>query len=316
MIRRENAQVGMADTLTWMPATGNKTLEKIDESIDWTSIRRQIEKLYRKGGPGRPAFPALTLFKALLLQSWYDLSDPAAEEAIADRLSFRRFLGLTLDEKVPDHSTLHRFRDRIALIVDKLFALLNQQLDAKGLILKKGTLVDASLIHSAAHPPAKKGEGSHDADATWGGPHHKSIYGYKGHVGMDQDSELIRQAEMTTARVHDTNLLTSMVSGDEAAVYADKAYRSKGHSQWLQARGIRDWIMLQAQHPHPLSEAELEHNRLASRVRQGVERFFGTMKRHYKFRRCRYWQLSRNRCHFFVLCICYNLKRSVKLATI
>ena len=314
MIRRESNQIGMADATIWIPVKGNETLETIDNAIDWQPIRMQIEKLYRKGGPGRPGFPGVTLFKALLLQSWYTLSDPAAEEAIADRISFRKFLGLPLDEKIPDHSTIHRFRDRIAPIMDRLFAMLTMQLEEKGLVLKKGTMVDASLLQSAARPPAK-GEGSNDKDAAWGGRRQKPVYGYKVHVGMDCGSELIRKADMTAANLHDTRRLRDMVSGDEAAVYADKAYRSRAHSKWLTEQDISDGIMLQAQHPYQLTASELAHNRLVSPIRKGVERFFGTLKQHYKFRRCRYWTLTRNRCHFLVLCTCYNLKRSIKLMT-
>jgi len=237
MIRRESNQIGIADVIIWIPVKGNETLEKIDNAINWQPIRKQIEKLYRFGGPGRPGFPGVTLFKALLLQSWYNLSDPATEEAIADRISFRKFLGLPLDEKVPDHSTIHRFRDRIAPIMDTLFAMLTTQLEENGLVLKKGTLVDASLLQSTARPPSK-GEGSNDKDATWGGRHQKPVYGYKAHVGMDRSSELIRKADMTTASLHDTRRLRDMVSGDEAAVYADKAYHSRSHSKWLTKQGI------------------------------------------------------------------------------
>jgi IS5 family transposase len=311
MVRRENQQPSFMEAFMYLPQS-ESVLDKIDRCIDWKPLRRKIEKLYRKDGPGRPAFPVVTLFKVLLLQGWYDLSDPAAEETIADRFSFRRFLGLELNEKVPDHSTIHRFRDRIAPIADKLFAEFNRQLETKHLTLKKGTMVDASLIHSAAHPPAKDVE-SGDSDASWGGKQDNLIYGYKVHVGMDENSELIRQAELTTAKVHDSQVFKELVSGDEEAVYADKAYDSKERSDWLLSQGIRDLIMMRGRRGRPLSFMARLFNREVSRVRQGVERFFGTLKRIYKFRRCRYWTLSRNRCHIYVLCTCYNLKRAVKL---
>jgi IS5 family transposase len=311
MIHRESKQNGFVEAFIYIPQS-ETVLDRIDRCLDWKPIRRQIEKLYRGSGPGRPAFPAVTLFKVLLLQGWYDLSDPGAEEALADRISFRRFLGLKLDEKVPDHSTIHRFRDRIASIAPKLFEVVNRQLEAQGLTLKKGTLVDASLIPSAAHPPARDQE-TGDLEASWGGKQDNLVYGYKAHVGMDQDSELIRQAEMTPAKVHDSQVFKELVSGDEEAVYADKAYDSKEHSDWLESQGIRDFIMMRGRRGRPLSSMARLFNREVSRVRQGVERFFGTLKRIYKFRRCRYWTLSRNRCHLYVLCTCYNLKRAVKL---
>jgi IS5 family transposase len=311
MIRREDSQGGFVEAFIYIPQS-ESALDKIDSCVNWKPLRRKVEKLYRTDGPGRPAFPAVTLFKVLLLQGWYDLSDPAAEEAIADRLSFRRFLGLKLDEKTPDHSTIHRFRDRIAPIAASLFAMVNQQLEARKLPLKKGTLVDASLIPSVARPPSR-GSDSGDPDASWGGKQDKMVYGYKAHVGMDQGSELIRQAELTTAQVHDSRVFKELVSGDEEAVYADKAYDSQEHSDWLHSQGILDFIMIRGRRGRPLNSMARLFNSKVSKVRSGVERIFGTLKRIYKFRRCRYWTLSRNRCHIYVLCICYNLKRAVKL---
>jgi len=311
MIRREQKQNGFAEAFIYIPKS-ETVLDKVDSSVDWKPIRRRIEKLYRKDGPGRLAFPALTMFKVLLLQGWYDLSDPAAEEAIADRISFRRFVGLRMDEKTPDHSTIHRFRDRIAPIAERLLGQVTRQLDAKGLVLKKGTMVDASLLGSAARPPAKGGTTS-DPDASWGGKKDAMTYGYKIHVGMDQGSELIRKAKITPANVHDSQVFKELVSGDEAAVYADKAYDSQEHSDWLESQRIADCVMIRGVRGRGVGAAARRFNRDVSRVRSGVERYFGTLKRIYKFRRCRYWTLSRNRCHVFVLCTCYNLKWGVKL---
>lgn len=314
MVRRENRQVSMADAIIVQHPHKNKVLEEIDINIDWNPLRKRMEQLYSRKGPGRPAFPVITLFKILLLQSLYNLSDPAAEEAIADRLSFRKFIGLTLDESVPDYSTIHRFRDRIAPLIDELFKALNQQLEDKGYILKKGTLVDASLVYSSARQPGPKCSTSSDSGASWAKKNGKSYYGYKAHVGMDQGSELIRQADLTTARLHDTHRFQQMVSGDEKTVYADKAYR--GQKRWLREQGIADGIMVQATRHYPVLPPEIVvFNRAVAKVRSGVERIFGTLKRHYKFRRCRYRTLQRNRCHFLVLCTCYNLKREIRLKT-
>jgi len=169
MIRRESRQRGLADSIV-RPSTANPFLDQIDRSINWESLRQKMESLYSLDHRGRPAFPVVMLFEALLLQQWYSLSDPAAEEAINDRRSFCRFLGLGLDEKAPDHSTIHKFRDRIAPIMQELLAEVNRQLQIKGLILRKGTLVDAALIKSAAHPVAADAvETSSDPDARWGG---------------------------------------------------------------------------------------------------------------------------------------------------
>jgi IS5 family transposase len=277
-------------------------------------LRRRLEKLYRPDGPGRPAFPVITLFKVLLLQNLYHLSDPAAEEAISDRLSFRRFLGLNLDQPVPDHSTIHRFRDRIAGQIDELLALVTDQLEAQGLILKKGTLVDASLVQSSARQPGPGLSSSSDQGASWTKQYSRVYYGYRAHLGVDQGSELIRQADLTTARANDALRFQQMVSGDEAAVYADKAYFGYQRSAWLRQQGIVDGIKRQLTVDRHLDrEAVTAFNQRVERVRRAVERVFGTLKRHYHFVRCRYRTLGRNRCHFLLLCICYNLKRQNRL---
>ncbi len=314
MVRREERQISLANALLYERSPRNEVLTQIDTHVDWTPIRKRLEKLYRLEGPGRPAFPVVMLFKVLLLQNLYQLSDPAAEEAIADRISFRRFLGLNLDQPVPDHSTIHRFRDRIAGHLDDLFILITRQLESKGLILKKGTLVDASLVQSSARPPSPGVSSSHDQDATWTKQYSRYHYGYRAHVGVDQGSELIRRADLTTAHVNDAKRFEAMVSGDENAVYADKAYYGHQRSAWLQAQGIRDGIKRQLiTDPHLDRQAVRAFNHRVERVRRAVEHVFGTLKRHYHFARCRYRTLRRNRCHFLLLCICYNLKRQHRL---
>ena len=312
MILRESRQIGIADSFV-RPSSANPTLDEIDRLIDWKPLRNRMEEFYTLSGPGRPAFPAVTLFKAVLLQNWYNLSDPAAEEAIDDRRSFRRFLGLNLDEKSPDHSTLHRFRDRIASSMEELFQMVNMQLASKDLLVKHGTLVDATLIDSSGHTPSPGKKSSYDRDATWAKKRNKSYFGYKAHIGADQGSELIRQAELTPANIHDNRLFQQMVSGDEEVVYADKGYSGADRSRWLASLGIKDGIMFQGSRWRPLTPQELERNNSIARKRYAVEHIFGTLKRIYKFRRCRYGGLWRNRFHLFALCTCYNLRRAVRL---
>ena len=314
MVRREEKQISLADVLVYERVPSNKVLTQIEECIDWRPLRKRIEKLYRLDGPGRPAYPVILLFKVLLLQNLYNLSDPAAEEAISDRLSFRRFLGLNLDQPVPDHSTIHRFRDRIADRIEELFTLVNQHPEAKGLILKKGTLIDASLVKSSARPPGKGATSSYDQDASWTKKYNNFHYGYRAHVGVDQESEMIRQADLTTAHVNDAKRFEQMVSGDETAVYADKAYYGYQRSAWLHGQGIKDGIKRQLiASPKLDRNAVMTFNKSVEKMRKPVEHVFGTLKLHYHFVRCRYRTLRRNRCHFLLKCICYNLKRQNRL---
>lgn len=141
------------------------------------------------------------MFKCLLLQQWYALSDPQLEEALADRLSFRRFVGLPLDEEVPDHSTISRFRARLAQLKlgDRLFGELNRQLEGRGLLVKQGTMLEATLIETSVKPPrdahSTPGDGSRlDPAAEWTKRGSKAFFGYKAHLAMDQGWELIRVA--------------------------------------------------------------------------------------------------------------------------
>lgn len=315
MIRQKTPQGSVCDAFVNTNNYHNHLLEQVDALIEWKPLQQRIERLYKHRNFGRPAFPAITMFKVLLLQSWYNLSDPAAEDALSDRLSFRRFTNLSLEDKVPDHSTIHRFRDRIAPIADKLFSDVNRQLEKKNLILRKGTLVDATLIESAGRP--KSGDDTpSDSDARWGGSERRQTYGYKGHIGLDQDSEIIRKAEITPANIHDSKMFEPMISGDEKMAYADKAYHSSARSTWLKEHGISNGILRRAARNNPLTPNQQARNRSLTAVRQSVEHVFGTFKRLYQWRRCRYYTLDRNRCSFLVLCTSYNLKRMLKLQAI
>jgi transposase, IS5 family len=313
MVRRESQQISLADAVVYERVPANQVLMQIEAHLDWAPIRLRLETLFRPDGPGRPAYPVITMFKVLLLQNLYHLSDPAAEEAISDRLSFRRFLGLNLDQPVPDHSTIHRFRDRIATQMEELLAVVNGQLEARGLVLKKGTLIDASLVQSSSRQPGSGTPSGYDQGASWTKQYDRSHYGYRAHLGVDQGSELIRQAELTTARINDACCFKDMVKGDEAAVYADKAYYGHERTAWLGQQGIADGIKKQLTDPHWDRQAIKIFNQQVERVRRGIEHVFGTLKRHYHFARCRYRTLQRNRCHFLLLCLCYNLKRQNRL---
>jgi IS5 family transposase len=313
MIRRESDQSSVVDAFVNTSNYRNRMLENVERAINWEPIRNKIERCYRQSGPGKPAFPVLIMFRSLLLQQWHKLSDPGLEEALADRISFRRFVGLRLEDKVPDHSTIHKFRDRIAPIMQQLFDEINLQLEAKGLILRKGTLIDATLIQAAGCPASGEDDTPSDPDARWGGKGDDPTYGYKGHIGLDQGSELIRQVEMTPANEHDGSQFEAMISGDEEVAYADKAYASQARSIWLQQHGIEDGILFKAVRGRSLTPIQKLINGELTAIRRSVEHVFGTWKRLYHWRRCRYFNLERNRCSLIVLCISYNLKRAIKL---
>lgn len=324
-MRRNLRQMSLADGLVNQRAGRNDWLDEIGRLIDWSALEAVLRKIYGSD-EGRPSYPVLTLVKMLLLQQWYCLSDPGLEEAVDDRLSFRRFAGLPLDEGVPDHSTIWRFRQELERhgLSEALFAEINRQLDARGLIVldarglivRKGTLIDATIVKAAVKPPSMA-EGTvseRDPEAGWTKKNDESHFGYKAHIGVDQESGLIRDAILTSADLHDSLVGPSLVQGDEEAVYADKAYDSLKFRDDLAQAGIKDGIMHKARRNKPLKTWQKWFNKAVSPIRSGVERGFATMKRYYGYQRVRYIGLARNRCHLNLMCAAINLRRAVALA--
>ena len=193
-MRRNLRQMSLGDGLMNQRAGRNDGLGEIDKSLDWAAIAAVLGKIYNSD-EGRPSYPVLTLVKLLLLQQWYCLSDPGLEEVVDDRLSFRRFAGLPLDEGVPDHSTIWRFCQELEChgLSEALFAEVNRQLDARGLIVRKGTLIDATLVQAAVKPPSRD-EGTvseRDPEAGWTKKNNESHFGYKAHQPVDDVSVVI-----------------------------------------------------------------------------------------------------------------------------
>src|SRR3954451_23525754 len=221
MARRDFRQLGLADSIVRRRGKKSEWLDRLEAALDWPALEIIVEGVYssREGGL---AYPLLTYLKLLLLQQWYGLSDEGLEAAVDDRLSFRRFAGIPLAESVPDHSSVWRFREELARrgLAGRLLAEVDRQLDARGLILRRGTLIDATILEAAVRPPGGgAGEVSpHDPQAGWTRKNGRSRFGYKAHAAVDEGSGLVREAATTPADVHDS------VPADDGAVYADKAY--------------------------------------------------------------------------------------------
>jgi IS5 family transposase len=319
MVERMVGQLSLADGLV-SPAPGSM-LGELDAAVNWMPLRVLLGKR-GEAGPGNSSYPAEVLLRCLLLGVWHDLSDPALETAIADRISFRRFAGLSLHDRTPDHSTLWRFRQELARagLVDQVFAEIARQLEAKKLILKRGTLIDASLVAARANPPRKpRGEAaeapskpSADPDARWGRKGKTSVFGYKIHIGVDADHTIIRRVDVTDGSVTDTEPADGLICGDEKAVYGDQAYYTHARHARLAGAGIKDRLMRRPNKHHPeLPARQKRRNRMIGRVRAAVERPFAVFKEHYGLRRMRFYTLVRNRVHVVLACCCYNLRRAV-----
>lgn len=319
MVHKISGQLGFADGWLGYNQKLNQQLSKIDQLVNWSLFAELLSKVYTSP-TGRPSHPVLLLFKALLLQTWHNLSDYALEEALDDRLSFRRFVSLSMTEKAPDHSVFSRFRDQLIKhgIHDRLFTELNRQLEERGLIVKKGTLVDATVIEAAPKKPLHNQDGStgkskQDPEAAWTKKGGKYLFGYKAHVGVDQKSELVRRIAMTSANVHDGKMFESALSGDEEWAFADKAYDSWENGEILEKKGILNGILFKAAWNRALTEDQKNCNRILARLRSPVERIFGTLKRSYRYCRGRYLGLKKNRLQLTMMCMAYNLRRMEKL---
>lgn len=313
MSRRNFSQPSLADAFVKAYSRGGGFLADIAKTFEWSAFEAILRPLHASAD-GAPAYPPLTMFKIALLQQWYGLSDPGVEEAVRDRLSFRRFCGVPLDEETPDHSSIWRFRQRIDKLglSERLLAEVNRQLDARGLVVKRGTLVDATIIAAAVKPPAfEDGQvNPRDPDASFTVKNEKTHFGYKAHLAVDEESGLVRQAEMTSADLHDSQRGEAMIQGDEAAYYADKAYDSQALRARLAELGIDDKIAYKARRGKPLKRWQVWFNKTASSVRVGVERANATMKNWYGMARVRYLGLARNNCHLQFVACAMNMKRA------
>lgn len=325
MTEREIRQLGFADRAVVSAAGSNEVLDRVSTLLDWGRIGQLLSKV-RGGRMGAPAFPALLMFKALLLQRWYALSDPALEEALKDRLSFRRFVGLPLSEEIPDHSTLWRFREALGTkLCEKLFEEIGRQIEGSGFVVKQGTLIDASLVPSAVTaprrpegpmPPDATGRpGSKlvrsvlDPDAAWTRKERRYFFGYKLHAAMDQHSRIIRRLLFTPANVNESAAADQLICGDERIVYADKAYDSKARRERLSLRGIANGIMRRGHPSRKLTRKECLRNERLAKQRGAIEPLFSLFKNVYGLRRARYRGLERNAAAFTLAAIAINLKR-------
>jgi len=319
MARRDYRQMSLADALVGRKQRRRKRLERLEtmhQLVDWTRVDRLLSPI-SASLQGAEGYPPSCLFKALLLATWYDLSDPLLEDALADRLTFRRFCGFPLDEETPDETTFVRFRAKLRELglFEKLFQEINRQLDAKGLFVKKGTLVDATIVEADARRPSKQqGEVSGvDPDATFTKKHGNSYFGYKMHAGIDEGSGLIRKIEGTTASVHDSQVFGPLISADEAAVYGDKAYGSQANRDYLKELGIKDQLMHKAARNKPLKSWQRWFNKAVSGIRSAVERPFATGKGYYGLGRARYRGQDRVNGQFHMFAMAYNMRRAVSL---
>ena len=241
------------------------------------------------------------MFRMLVLQSLYNLSDEQIEYQVYDRATFTRFVGLGLEDGIPDGTTLWLFREKLARagLIETLFDRFDQRLNAKGYIARGGQIVDASIVPvpkqrntREENEAVKRGETpaeweqepaknrQKDKDARWTKKHGRSFFGYKNHVNVDRTHKLIRRYAVTDAAVHDSRKLNGLLHRGNTSkdVFGDSAYRSAATEATLKARGFRSRIHVRAARGHPLSKAKAAANRAKSRIRARIEHVFGAQE--------------------------------------
>ena len=233
MRERESAQLSFADAA--VAELGGRrtqtTLDQLDTAIDWRALSKPIRKLYHNDDGGAPAEPVMMMLKIVLLQKWFNLSDPQAEEQLNDRLSFRRFVGLRGDTPAPDETTIVKFRKRLREgdVERKLFDIVARSIADRGLLVKEGTLVDALIIEApTGRKTGKKDEAGNDqttrdTDASFTKKHGQTYHGYKGHLAADR-SGIVTDFAFSTASHHDSRYIDQLTEQETKAVLADAAY--------------------------------------------------------------------------------------------
>jgi len=314
-------------------------LTKLNAVIDWDRFRPTLQVVRdkaRKSNAGRKPFDTVLMFKILILQSLYNLSDEAVEFQILDRISFMRFLGLSLGQTVPDAKTIWLFREQLteAGLVEELFVGFDSYLRQSGFEAKGGQIIDASIVRrpkqnntreentaiKAGQPPAGWADRPEkarqkDTDARWVKKLSQNHFGYKNHLSIDVKHKLIRAWTATAAATHDSNVCEQLL--DEAnssrAIWADAAYRSEKRIMELKAAGWRPHIQRKAERNHPLSQRERQGNRTRSRIRSRVEHIFGVQAQRAGDLVIRTVGLVRARAKIGLRNLAYNLDRYATL---
>jgi IS5 family transposase len=323
MRERESAQLSFADTVV-SHLGGKRTqalLNQLDAAIDWESLAKPIRAVYRNADGGAPAVPAVMMLKIVMLQKWFHLSDPQAEEQLNDRVSFRRFVGLRGEEAAPDETTIVVFRNRLreADLDRKLFDLVNRSIAQRGLLVKEGTLVDALILEAPrGRKTGEKDESGNDKttrdpEASFTQKHGRSYHGYKGHVAADR-SGIVTDFDFSTASHHDSRYIDDLTKTEKRAVIADAAYADKDRRARLARKGVTDGIAFKRQRGQKeLPPILRKINRAIASIRSRVEHTMARLRK-WGAARARYRGERRNRFDFGMTLVAHNLRRAMWLA--
>lgn len=305
--------------------------------MDWTIFVPVLARLTRaepKAPGGRPAYLPLMMFKILVVQSLYGLSDEQAQFQILDRRSFQHFLGLTEADPVPDQNTIREFREKLtrAKLFTELFTAFDARLSQQGFLTRKGQIIDASFVEvprqrnrreenatikAGAVPAGWEADAKRlahkDLDARWTKKHEQNYYGYKNHIVADLESKLIVRAAVTAASEHDSQALDTLTRPGDPATWADSAYAGAPCQAIFAAKGIVAHVCEKGTRGHELTKGQKRSNRAKSRKRVRVEHIFGFMTGSMRAMFQRAVGLARNRAGIWLTNLVYNMARTEQI---
>jgi IS5 family transposase len=282
-------------------------LAEMDGVIPWRRLLSVIEPHYPKAGNGTQPVPLERMLRIYFMQNWFNLSDPAAEDCLYDSESMRRFAGIELAEgAIPDESTILRFRHLLERhrLTEAIFAEVRTLLEEKRLLVKSGTIVDATII--AAPPSTKNAQGARDPEMRQTRKGKQWHFGMKAHVGTDRRG-IVHSLSTTPANTADITELPRLLHGREKEVFGDQAYWSEAHRRCAKVSGIRYRINRRGTHARPLTEHQRLINRARSKARARGEHAFHVVKRLWGFTKVRYRGLTKNTARLFAVFALANL---------
>ena len=291
------------------PTRRERFLAEMEQVIPWSELAAVIEPYYPKAeGAGRPPVGVERMLRIHFLQHWFNLSDPAVEEALYDSRAMRHFVGIDLGrEPVPDETTICKFRHLLEAhqLGEQLFALLRTYLAEQGLQISRWTIVDATIL--SAPRSTKNRTKERDPEMHQAKKGNQWYFGMKAHIGVDSRTKLIHSVAATAANVHDSQVLPELLHGQETRVWGDAAYSGQRDVIQQHVPGAKSFVQTKAHRHRPLSETERARNRTKSKVRAKVEHVFLVMKQIFGWAKVRYRGLAKNTNWLFVTCGLTNL---------
>jgi IS5 family transposase len=283
-------------------------LSEMERVVPWTDMCGLIEPFYPKPGNGRPPYGLERMLRIYFLQQWFNLSDPGVEEALYDSAVMRDFAGIDLGrEAAPDETTICRFRHLLEAhdLGRRLFEEAHRHLEANGLKVSTGTIVDATIIHAPSS--TKNASKTRDPEMHQTRKGNQWYFGMKAHIGVDSKTKIIHSAAATAANVADCRLLPDLLHGEETRVWGDQAYRGQRNVIVEHAPRAQDFTNRRYRQKGVVNENERAKNRTKSKVRAKVEHVFFVIKQVFGFARVRYRGLDKNAHRLFVTCALANL---------